>query len=54
MSRASEMSDRKVTMKGADIVVGIEIYRVSDFELGCYELEVRIASILRVSLRLGP
>ena len=48
------MSDLKVTMKGADIVVGIEIYRVSDFELGCYELEVLNASILRASLRLEP
>jgi hypothetical protein len=54
VSRAREMSDLKVTMKGADIVVGIEIYRVSDFESGCYQLEVLIASILRVSLRLGP
>jgi hypothetical protein len=54
VSRAREMSDLKVTMKGADIVVGIEIYRVSDFRLGCYEIKVLIASILRVSLRLGP
>jgi hypothetical protein len=54
VSRAREMSDLKVTMKGADIVVGIEIYRVSDFELGRYKSEVLIASILRVSLRLEP
>lgn len=54
VSRAREMSDLKVTMKGADIVVGIEIYRVSDFRLGCYELKVLIASMLRVSLRLEP
>jgi hypothetical protein len=54
VSRAREMSDLKVTMKGADIVVGIEIYRVSDFELGCYELEGLNASMLRVSLRLEP
>ncbi|KAG7558300.1 hypothetical protein FFLO_02770 [Filobasidium floriforme] len=39
VSRAREMSDLKVTMKGADIVVGIEIYRglaaigtMTDFE----------------------
>jgi hypothetical protein len=48
------MSDLKVTMKGADIVVGIEIYRVSDFRFGCYGLQVLIASMLRVSLRLEP
>lgn len=30
LMRAREMSDLKVTMKGADIVVGIEIYRVSE------------------------
>ena len=29
LTRAREMSDLTVTMKGADIVVGIEIYRVS-------------------------
>lgn len=54
VSRAREMSDLKVTMKGADIVVGIEIYRVSDFRLGCYESKVLIASILRASLRSEP
>jgi hypothetical protein len=54
VSRAREMSDLKVTMKGADIVVGIEIYRVSDFRLGCYGSQVLIASMLRVSLRLEP
>lgn len=54
VSRAREMSDLKVTMKGADIVVGIEIYRVSDFRMAILRREALIAMITRVSLRLGP
>jgi hypothetical protein len=54
VSRAREMSDLKVTMKGADIVVGIEIYRVSDFRMAILRSEALIAMITRVSLRLGP